>query len=284
MSINILSHYNLLNIIEAANPILPDLQKLIAPWHGERIRRIDRYIQLCLAGGLNCVQGRTLPADTGVYLASRAGAVTTSAAAMSFIQSEGALPKPLHFVNTLGNSAGYYLTRLLQVNGNTLVVSDEQLSFEAALAHAAMDLQAGRISTALVGGFDEVALPVTEHLQRLNAATDTAALYEGSHWLLLSNDQANNKLTVSPPVYLATQEALSFWLERHPHLPLQLCFTPNAQEQSLLAKRHTELFGSDACAHGVLSGAALTALVDGGKPSIHLAKKASGCYCAVAIQ
>src|SRR5690606_38764449 len=113
------------------------------------------------------------------------GAVTTSAAAMSFIQCEGALPKPLHFVNTLGNSAGYYLTRLLQVNGNTLVVADEQLSFEAALAHAAMDLQAGRISMALVGGFDEVALPLAAHIERLGGTADTQALTEGSHWLLL---------------------------------------------------------------------------------------------------
>lgn len=286
MRIVISSHYSLLHSIDAAEPQLPDLQALIQRWHPERIRRIDRYIQLCVAGGLNCVAGRQLPADTGVYLSSSAGAVSTSSAAMRHIQQQGELPKPLHFVNTLGNSAGYYLTRLLQLNGNTLLVSDEELSFEAALLHAGMDLLAGRISTALVGGFDEVAIPIAQHLERLRAPADTASLYEGSHWLLLEmQNNSQNPITgeLELPCYLRDMETLAQWLDQHIERPLQLSFRPNAQERALLSNRQWQEFAGKALPHGVFSGAALNALVGGNQSAIHLSKKTGGSYCAVMV-
>ncbi|SDU23206.1 hypothetical protein [Halopseudomonas salegens] len=288
MRIVISSHYSLLHSIDATEQQLPDIQALIKRWHPERIRRIDRYIQLCVAGGLNCVAGRQLPADTGVYLSSSAGAVSTSSAAMRHIQRQGELPKPLHFVNTLGNSAGYYLTRLLQLNGNALLVSDEELSFEAALLHAGMDLLAGRISTALVGGFDEVAMPIAQHLERLQAPADTASLYEGSHWLLLERQDDNHSPNqphgeLELPCYLRGTGQLSQWLAQHPGLPLQLSFRPDADECELLADREWQAFGGRALPHGVFSGAALSALAGGGRSAIHLSKKSGGSYCAVMV-
>src|SRR5690606_3397007 len=92
-----------LHSLDRHDPALPDTKTLIAPWTAERIRRIDRYIELCVAGGLNCVAQQKLPAHTGVYLATRFGAITTSAKVMETIIAEGDMPKPLHFVNTLGN-------------------------------------------------------------------------------------------------------------------------------------------------------------------------------------
>ena len=282
MSIAVINHYSLLHTIARDDTALPDLKPEIQRHHSERIRRIDRYIQLCLAGGLNCVAGRHLPADTGVYLATRAGAITTSAAAMSYIERDGELPKPLHFVNTLGNSAGFYLTQLLGVDGTTLVVSDEQLSFEAALGHACLDLQAGAISTALVGGFDEVPLPPGAQLERLGAAPDTPALHEGSHWLLLTRATAG-KRTLEAPHYLPHREALSEWLAQQHH-PLQLCFSPDESERDLL-KSYTPGYTVAAPAalpHGVYSGAALIGVLGGESAAIHLAR-GNGGYAAVAL-
>src|SRR5690625_5664493 len=123
----------------------PVLVHLISRLHCTRISRIDRYIQLCVAGGLNCIAGQPLPPPTGVYLASRVGAVSTSAKTMIQTEQKGEMPKPLHFVNTLGNSAGFYLTQLLGLTGTAVVVSQEWLSFESALLHAWLDLKQGRI-------------------------------------------------------------------------------------------------------------------------------------------
>lgn len=161
--------YSLLHKVRAEQPELADAQAVIQQWHGRRIRRIDRYIQLCVAGGLACTGGRRLPENTGVYLATRCGAVSTSAQVMHTIEAENELPKPLHFVNTLGNSAGFYLTQLLGLAGAAQVLSKEALSFEAALLHAMMDMNLGLSDCALVGAFDEVVLPLEHHLQRLEA-------------------------------------------------------------------------------------------------------------------
>lgn len=278
------NQYSLLHRINADSPDLPDLQPLIQRWHPERIRRIDRYIQLCLAGGLNCVAGRELPPDTGVYLCSRAGAVTTSSAAIGQILQQGELPKPLHFVNTLGNSAGYYLTRVLGLKGNTLLVADEELSFEAALLHAGLDLLAGRVKMALVGGFDELVLPIAQHLERLQAPAATASLYEGSHWFLLQGqdsapDPEQGRLTL--PHYLSGSKQLADWLAQHPQLPLQLSFTPDEQERQLLAQRPWQSFADQTLPHGVFSGASLSALAAQQRSAIHLSRKSHGSYCAL---
>ena len=286
MRILIRSHYSLLHGIDAADPQLADLNALIGRWHPERIRRIDRYIQLCVAGGLNCVAGRALPADTGVYLSTNSGAISTPSATMRHIQQQGELPKPLHFVNTLSSSAGYYLTRLLQLNGNTVMVSDSQTSFEAALLHAGLDLLAGRISTALVGAFDDIAMPMAQQLERMHAPADTASIYEGSHWLLLErhdDDQEQSLAQLSLPSHLSGTQALAQWLAQHPKLPIQLGFSPDAGEQALLAGRSWQPFTAQALPHGVFSGAALTSLVADNQSAIHLGKKATGSYCAVLI-
>ena len=287
MRILISSHYSLLHSIDAADPQLVDLNELIGRWHPERIRRIDRYIQLCVAGGLNCVADRRLPADTGVYLSTNSGAISTPSATMRHIQQQGELPKPLHFVNTLSNSAGYYLTRVLRLSGNTVMVSDSETSFEAALLHAGMDLLAGRISTALVGAFDDIAMPIAHQLERMHAPTDTPSVYEGSHWLLLERDSHDlpqmQRQAMSLPCYLNGAGQLALWLAEHPELPIQLSFSPDAAEQTLLANRRCQQFIGQALPHGVFSGAALTALVAANQAGIHLSRKAGGQYCAVVV-
>lgn len=280
----ITGHYSLLHRIDAAEPHLVDLNALIARWHPQRVRRIDRYIQLCLAGGLGCVAGRRLPADTGVYLSTNSGAISTPSATMRHIQQQGELPKPLHFVNTLSNSAGYYLTRLLQLNGNAVMVSDSDTSFEAALLHAGLDLLAGRVSTALVGAFDDIAMPIAQQLERMHAPAGTGSLYEGSHWLLLEPEHDNpEQARLELPCYLNGKKQLTEWLDRHDGLPIQLSFRPDGEELMLLANRSWQQFVAQALPHGVFSGAALTALVADNRSAIHLSKKAGGQYCAVVI-
>ncbi|WP_049721089.1 hypothetical protein [Gilvimarinus polysaccharolyticus] len=281
--IRIASSYSIFNALTAEQGPRPDLQAIISRWTPQRIRRIDRYIQLCLAGGLSCVAGRELPTETGLYLATRYGAVATSAQVISTIEQEGQLPKPVHFVNSLGNSAGFYLTQLLQITGNTLVVSQEEFSFEAALLHACLDLNSGRISTALIGGFDEVTLPFAQQLERLGLAANTAVLHEGSHWLLL--EQSNDASSVlQTPVYFNNLAALSDWLQQQSAAAIQLSFAPNADEQTLLAPYPWQEFSRAAVIQGVYSGAALTALAAQAGRAIHLNRNSLGEYCAVIIE
>lgn len=285
----LISSYSLLYSVSKENPQLMDLRPLIAPWVPQRIRRIDRYIELCVAGGLNCVAGRKLPSDTGVYLATRCGAVTTPAQVTENIFSHCDTPMPLHFVNTLGNTAGFYLTQLLNTCGNTLVVSQEHLSFEAALLHAWLDIQQRRVSMALVGGFDEITLPFLHQAKRLDAP-DATSLTEGSHWLLLgANDAANADVTLQSPEYFADISRLCEWLRGKNNPYLQCAFIPTGIERELLHNNAQLLsdFIPDGIAHGVFSGAAIIALCtyisDRGGTGLHIMRDRRGGYASVVI-
>lgn len=293
---NLRSHFNILHTINTNDTALPDVQPLINQCLNTRIRRIDRYIKLCLAGGLNCAKGHTLPTDTGLYIATRCGTVGTSAKIMQHIEHNGDLPKPVNFINGLGNSAGFYLTAALRLTGNTLVVSQEMLSFEAALLHAWIDLQQGRISTALVGGLDEVVMPVEQHIERLEGSEKTKALTEGSHWLLLTKQTTNTQsLHISQPEFFSNLDTIALWLEAHPVQILQTSFSPTSSEKTCLEKHnnnvqyYTNALLPDTLVHGTFSGAALVGLcetvsnLEVNISAIHLSRGDNGGFCAVRV-
>ncbi|WP_020208014.1 beta-ketoacyl synthase N-terminal-like domain-containing protein [Gilvimarinus chinensis] len=272
----LIDHYSLLHCIEPDTLNLPDLKPVIEKWHEKKIRRIDRYIQLCIAGGLNCVKSRALPHNTSLYLGTSKGAVATSARVMQTIESDRELPKPLHFVNTLGNSAGFYLTQLLNLTGTALVCSAEEHSFETALNHACLDLEAGQCETALVGCFDEAVLPLSHQHQRLGSPINRPALLEGTHWLLLSRspDKALGKL--SAPTFYTDLPALS-----DNGYSTQLSFFPTEKEQRLLSKSNHTVYDPvpHAAAHGSFSAAAFNHLL-GQTKALHLSRSGSS-YCAI---
>lgn len=281
------NHYSLLHEIARDGEQLPDLQPIIVQQHGSRIRRIDRYIQLCIAGGLSCTH-KNLAANTGVYLGTRCGAVATSAKVMETIAAQLELPKPLHFVNTLGNSAGFYITQLLGLTGTALVVSKERQSFEAALTHALVDLQNSVSESVLVGGFDEVTLPLEQQLQRLGASANAPALFEGSHWLLLSREPQGSQQSVGLPRY---HSHLSEALEQNPEAlkgTLQLDFLPDTLERTQLQQQPYSVFKAGDLAqgkipHGVFSAAALIDLIRQDKAGLHISRATNGYYCCVKV-
>lgn len=169
---------------------LPGLGNAIRDLLGRRVRRIDRYIELCLLGVLRCTQERSLPAETGLFLASQNSAIGSVVTVMESIFDEHYPPKPFDFVNTLGNSACFYVAQLLGLSGKSIVLSREGFSFEAGLQHALLDLHSGQLQTALVGCVDEALLPLPSHRERITCDTEMlieGPLGENSSWLLLSN-------------------------------------------------------------------------------------------------
>ncbi len=168
----------------------PDLTGAICEMHGQKVRRIDRYIELCLLGALRCTQSHDLPTNTGLFLASQNCALSSVVKVMESIFQEHFAPKPFDFVNTLGNSACFYVAQLLGLSGKSISLSREGFSFESGLYHALLDLDSGECRTALVGCVDEVLMPLSTH--RLRIASDKNRPVEGplgetSSWILLEN-------------------------------------------------------------------------------------------------
>jgi len=199
---------------------LANLKAAAAEVCRERFRRIDRFTQLALIGSGRCVQNTAqstedveLDSQTGLYIGSRFASGGNTIKVHEQMISAGIVPKPASFINTLSNSAGYFVARNLGLEGRNLFVSRGDASIVAALQLAAMDMATGTVSQALVGAVDEAVLPLSHHRFRLGLKPETV-MGEGSHWLLVAPENSANSLaTVTEMETLRDEAALAGWLD-----------------------------------------------------------------------
>ena len=109
MTLLILSHGH--EQIEQTQEPLPPLKERVRDVTGETVRRIGRFIQLSLIGAGHCLHGQTAPAETAVYLSSGRGDLEVTLDVLTQMIVDGQPPKPLSFINTVSNSACYYVAR-----------------------------------------------------------------------------------------------------------------------------------------------------------------------------
>ena len=186
--IRVTSVAHLLNPLQDGAPLLSldaDLKQVCR----EPFRRVDRFIQLALVGTGRCVAGRMLEPGCGLYLGSGLGPMGNNIDTQQQLIRDRLIPKPFNFINTLGNSAGYYIAKNLGLSGQNLFISRRGASFQAVLDAALVDMECGAVRQALVGVVEEATLPLAQHRRRQGLATDTPVA-EGSHWLLLEKDAA----------------------------------------------------------------------------------------------
>jgi hypothetical protein len=166
---------------------LPPLAAELKPVCREHFRRVDRFIELALLGSGRCAAGHRLVPDCGLYLGSGLGTMTSIIQSQEQLLRERELPTPFNFINTLGNSAGYYAAKNLGLTGQNLFISRRGASLPAALTAAWLALELDVVRQALVGVVEEATLPLEEHRRRQGLPAGTAVA-EGSHWLLLEKD------------------------------------------------------------------------------------------------
>lgn len=199
----------------------PDLRDELARACHQRLRRIDRFTQLCLIGSHRCVGDTPLDPQTGLYLGSRFASVSNTISVHTQMIEHGHVPKPANFINTLSNSAGFYVGKNLHLDGKNLFVSRVDASTEAVLQIARLDLASAQVQTVLLGIVDEVPQPLAHHRLRLGVAPGTP-LSEASHWFLLraANESSAGDDTpvlgrISGIATLGNSAAAEDWLRTH---------------------------------------------------------------------
>jgi hypothetical protein len=193
----------------------PELGPLVKETLGAQVRRIGRFVQLALIGAARSLDGQTPPQETGVYLTSGRGDMEMTIDVMNQLYRDGQPPRPLSFINTVSNSACFYIAKQFGLRGRSAFVCNSQFSFEAALYLAMLDMEAGVASSALVGSVDIALAPLDVHRRRLRLAPD-APVAEGSHWLWLQADEASKAgPRITSAEMLADVEALERWMRTH---------------------------------------------------------------------
>jgi hypothetical protein len=182
---------------EAKLPLNAD--ELVLKIMGQPMRRAGRFIKLVCCGALICI--KSVPPEElqgkkiGVFLATGLGNVDEILPFITQVfKHDGGFPSPNQFANSVSNAAAFFLTKVCDIKGVVLTISQEELSFESALWLAQSYLTAGEIDLALVGGCDVFTPTVADYRERMDLRPDNSralSMGEGSSWLLLSNDGKN---------------------------------------------------------------------------------------------
>jgi hypothetical protein len=145
------------------------LKEEIRRYTKENFRRVNRFILLTLLGARQCINAYTLDGDTAIYLTTEHGILGETADVLDEIYAISSLPKPFGFINTMSNTAAFYLAQNLGIRGRNITMSSQHLSFERGLELLKVDFAGGVERSALIGGVDEASLSRTsmeDHAER----------------------------------------------------------------------------------------------------------------------
>lgn len=222
----------------------PPLKALVKEATGESVRRVGRLIQLALIGAGRCLGQRTLPSDTAVYLTSGRGDLEITLEVLAQMVEQGLPPKPLSFINTVSNSACFYLARQFGLRGSSQFVTRRYAPLESALELAWLDMHDGKIQTALLGSVDICTTPLEQHRKRLAVANEVI-VGEGSHWFLLAAGTHSAALgNITDIACLPDRIALQDWLVRH--ITRDTVLAPGQYVDSVLADELQQLAAGNA--------------------------------------
>ena len=93
-------------------------------------RRVNRFILITMIGSRMCINGHVPGANTAIYLTTDHGNLGDTVSVLDEIYAARSLPKPYNFINTMTNTAAFYLAQNLRTRGRNITVSSRHLSFE----------------------------------------------------------------------------------------------------------------------------------------------------------
>ncbi len=159
---------------------------------GRRFRRVGPYVKLSQLGAVACTEGlddaaraQMGPGPLGIFLGSGLGNTRdVSTLGHAIFSLERSRCSPMMFAGCVGNTAAFYVATALGADGPNVTVSQEEVSFEAALQAAMLRVRAGVIPRALVGGVD-VCTDSPEERERLGAVGVPGTVAPAAAFVLL---------------------------------------------------------------------------------------------------
>jgi 3-oxoacyl-[acyl-carrier-protein] synthase II len=141
--------------------ICPDYKSILP---AKSLRRMSHTVKMGTAAALRCLQDAGIEKPCSISVGTSLGCLADTAKFLSQMQESADRPlNPTAFIQSTHNTVSGQIALILGCTGRNFTFSQNEASFEAALADSAMFLQAGLGSSALVGGIDE-ATPELEAL------------------------------------------------------------------------------------------------------------------------
>jgi len=170
------------------NPPVDDIKiykQEISRYTDVKFRRANKFVLLSMVGASRCSHRQNIRTNTAVYLTTENGNLGDTETVLDQIFHKHEFPMPYNFINTMSNTASFYVAQSFDILGRNLIVSSKQLSFERGLELLRSDLAAGAVEEALIGGVDEVCFSKSQFEAKFNRPHDDFQMVEGSCWLLI---------------------------------------------------------------------------------------------------
>lgn len=124
------------------------LKQRLREYLPELPRRVDRLAWQCLLAAAPFKP--QLHSSCGLYLASQYPSRDTMASLLNSVCVAQLQPKPFEFVNSVSNAAGFYLARLLKLDGPNICLGSHTGIWPQLLQLARCDLASGHVEQALL--------------------------------------------------------------------------------------------------------------------------------------
>ncbi len=209
-------------------------------------RRVNKFIMLSLMGVHKCVHGRTIDHSSAVYLSTENGNLGDTENVLHQIYREDSFPKPFNFINTMSNTASFYVAQSLKTLGRSITVSSKNVSFERGLELARVDFELKHIKEALIGGVDEAVFSRKKFEEKYDVSYHNVKLVEGSSWLYCKAEKDGAIGEVTDIATFKDQDKALAWAVKSSSEPAVLAFgilmDPTEKEIFRKGCKHDEEF------------------------------------------
>ncbi|RLA73411.1 MAG: hypothetical protein DRG24_00260 [Epsilonproteobacteria bacterium] len=193
-----------------------DIKAALKAATGKVFRRTDRYIQLSMLGAHEVAEN--IDADTALFMFSGEGNLSVFNRLRDQQYIDHQPPRPVDFINSLSNTAGFYVAQYLNLKGKNLFLSHHGFPAQMALILAENDLKLKKQKQILLGGVDELLEPVAYTKKFLGVCDDTV-LGEGSNWLILRAEERGALASIETlPEELTREAVLDFMATLDPEI------------------------------------------------------------------
>lgn len=175
------------------------------------VRRTDRFIQLGLLGVSGIKEQQVLDKNTALFMVSGQGNLSVFNRLCQQRYVENMPPKPVDFINSLSNTAGFYIAKYLELESKNLNLAQQGFVVENALLLADANLKTKQEKCILLGGVDEKVDASNSPHDYLDLPLNTQ-LGEGSNWMLLSGEVEGAQASIEVATPQFNQQTLLAYL------------------------------------------------------------------------
>jgi hypothetical protein len=154
------------------------------------LRRSSKFNILAILGALNCVKEAEFSNNTGLYVCSEYGSITSVKKVLEDVSNDSII-MPFDFLNINNNNVSFYVSQALNISGKNMLLTSHNLSFEKGLELAYFDLNIEEVDDVLIGAVDE-SLSSINNYNKYILNSDKLPSNDYSSWLYINKIKENS--------------------------------------------------------------------------------------------